>query len=138
MHAYATTLAEPRLRTSMNSSKKNSRRGRKPLLKEAKRRAICAILACGGTRTMAAAFVECSVDTIARTAQRDAEFAAQIRRADVEAMLRKLGLDVEEAPAKRGTIPFCFAVSTTGDSLRRDPLRRLRLAAKRKARRFKS
>ena len=37
----------------------NSRPGRKPLLDEAKRREICEILAIGGTRTLAAAYVGC-------------------------------------------------------------------------------
>ena len=62
----------------------NSRPGRKPLLDEAKRREICEILAVGGTRTMAAAYVGCSLDTIARTAQRDRMFAKQLRKASVE------------------------------------------------------
>ena len=89
----------------MDPNKKNGRRGRPPLLNEAKRRAVCAMLACGGTRTMAAAFVDCSVDTIARTAQRDAEFAAQIRRADVQSILRELRLYAEEDVGETGRRP---------------------------------
>jgi hypothetical protein len=88
----------------MAPDRKYSRRGRPPLLNEAKRRAICAILACGGTRTMAAAFAGCSVDTIARTAQRDPEFAAQIRRADIQAMLRELDLDAPDGAAESRTV----------------------------------
>ena len=63
----------------------NSRPGRKPLLDEAKRREICEVLAVGGTRTMAAAYVGCSLDTIARTAQRDRAFAQQIWEAESDA-----------------------------------------------------
>ena len=68
----------------------NSRPGRKPLLDEAKRREICKVLAVGGTRTMAAAYVGCSLDTIARAAKRDRAFAEELRRASVECEIRCL------------------------------------------------
>jgi len=53
------------------------------MLDDVKRREICAILAIGGSRTMAACYVGCSLDTIARTALRDPAFADQIRKATV-------------------------------------------------------
>lgn len=56
--------------------------GRPPVLDEAKRREICAILAVGCSRRTAAFYVDCSVNTIRRTALRNAEFAAQLRRAE--------------------------------------------------------
>ena len=68
----------------------NSRPGRKPLLDEAKRREICEVLAVGGTRTMAAAYVGCSLDTIARAAKRDRAFAKDLRRASAECEIRCL------------------------------------------------
>ena len=72
----------------MYSINQNSRPGRKPLLDEAKRREICEILAVGGTRTLAACYVGCSLDTIARTAKRDRAFAKQLRKAEVECEIR--------------------------------------------------
>src|SRR5205807_1961940 len=71
-------------------SGENSKPGRKPVLDEAKRSEICAIIATGGTRTMAARYVGCSLDTITRTADRDPAFADQIRKAEVGAELRFL------------------------------------------------
>ncbi len=67
----------------MDTSDENSKPGRKPLLDDAKRREICAILAIGGTRRMAAHYVGCSVDTVGRAALRDPAFADQIRKAEV-------------------------------------------------------
>jgi len=67
----------------MRRTDTNRRRGRPPLLDAAKRREICAIVACGGTRTVAARYVGCSIDTIARAAERDPVFAEQIRRAEL-------------------------------------------------------
>ena len=93
----------------MDLSKKTSRRGRPPLLNETKRSAICAMLACGGTRTMAAAFVDCSVNTIARAAHRDAAFAAAIRRADMQSILRKLRLDAPDAVREFGPLTAILA-----------------------------
>jgi transposase len=48
---------------------------------EARRREILAILSVGGSQRTAAAYVGCSKSTIFRTAQRDAEFGAKLRRA---------------------------------------------------------
>ncbi len=67
----------------MRSRQPNRRRGRPPLLNAVKRREICAIVACGGTRTFAGHYVGCSLDTIARAAERDPEFAARLRRAEL-------------------------------------------------------
>ena len=65
----------------MKRRDKQSRRGRKPLLDEASA-AKSARLACGGTRTSAARYVGCSLDTIARAADRDPAFAAKIVQAE--------------------------------------------------------
>jgi hypothetical protein len=53
-------------------------------LDEFKKREIAAILAVGGSRTTAAKYVRCAPDTIRRTAQRDAQFAAQLKRAEAQ------------------------------------------------------
>src|SRR5579859_1116455 len=74
----------------LDAVNQNSRPGRKPLLDEAKRRQICEILEIGGTRTMAAAYVGCSLDTIARAAKRDRAFAKELRKASVECEIRCL------------------------------------------------
>lgn len=50
-------------------------------LDEAKKREIVAILTVGGKRVTAADYVGCSISTIARTAERDAEFADALRAA---------------------------------------------------------
>ncbi len=55
---------------------------RKPLLDDAKQREICAILSVGGTRSVAAKYVGCCVDTIRRTALRDKVFAERIQKAE--------------------------------------------------------
>ncbi len=52
-------------------------------LDETKQREVCAILAVGGTRQMAAHYVGCHPETIRRRAIREPEFAAQLRRAEV-------------------------------------------------------
>jgi hypothetical protein len=52
-------------------------------LDETKQREVCAILAVGGTRRMAAHYVGCHPETIRRRALREPEFAAQLRRAEV-------------------------------------------------------
>lgn len=52
---------------------------------ETKRREVCAILAVGGTRVMAASYVGCHVQTIRRRAERDPEFAEQLRKAELSA-----------------------------------------------------
>jgi hypothetical protein len=56
--------------------------GRPPILDATKRAEICAILAVGGSRAIAAQYVGCHPDTIRNTAQRDPEFAASLERAE--------------------------------------------------------
>jgi len=60
------------------------------MLDELKMREICAILAIGGTRRVAAAYVGCSVDTIRRTALRDDDFALRLTRAETEMEVMQL------------------------------------------------
>ena len=50
---------------------------------DTKRREVCAILAVGGTRLMAATYVGCCVDTIRESARRDESFAEQLRKAEL-------------------------------------------------------
>ncbi len=57
-----------------------AKRGRKPVLDKIKRAEILAILAVGGSRTVAAEYVGCSVPTIRNTADRDPDFAKQLRQ----------------------------------------------------------
>ena len=59
-------------------------RGR-PTLDEIARREILAILAVGGSRRTAAAYVGCAVSAIQNAAQRDPQFAAELRRAEYRA-----------------------------------------------------
>jgi hypothetical protein len=59
-------------------------KGRRPCLDNEKRREICAILAVGCTRTIAARYVGCHVKTIRNTARRDAEFARAIEQAETK------------------------------------------------------
>lgn len=56
--------------------------GRPPLLDHVKKREILAILAMGCSRRTAACYVGCSPKTIQNTADRDPDFAAQLRRAE--------------------------------------------------------
>lgn len=56
------------------------KRSRAPVLDATKRREICAILAVGGTRAMAARYVGCAVSTIRRTAHRDPQFSQELER----------------------------------------------------------
>jgi len=56
--------------------------GRPPALDHVKRREILAILAMGCSRRTAARYVGCSPRTIQNTADRDPEFAAQLRHAE--------------------------------------------------------
>ena len=56
--------------------------GRKPTLDDAKKREIIAILSVGCSRRTAARYVNCDVKTIKNTADRDADFAAQLCRAE--------------------------------------------------------
>jgi hypothetical protein len=57
-----------------------AKRGRKRILDGYKRREIFAILAVGCSRAVAARYVGCSVQTIQNTADRDPNFAQQLRR----------------------------------------------------------
>lgn len=61
-----------------------------PLLDEGKQREICAILAIGGTRCVAARYVGCAESTITRTAQRDPDFALRLERAETDLELFQL------------------------------------------------
>ncbi len=69
--------------------------GRPPVLDEAKRKRIIALLANGSSRRIAAHYVGCAQSTITRTALRDPQFAAELahaeRNAEIEALhnLRK-------------------------------------------------
>lgn len=63
---------------------------RKLLLDEAKQREICAILAIGGTRVVAALYVGCSTSTIARLAKRDPDFALRLKRAEADMEILQL------------------------------------------------
>ncbi len=69
--------------------------GRPPVLDEAKRRRIIALLANGSSRRIAARYVGCAPSTITRTALRDFQFATELahaeRSAEIEALhnLRK-------------------------------------------------
>ena len=58
-----------------------SRRGRPPVLDEAKKREILAIVAVGCSRSTAAAYVGCATSTIQNTADRDPAFAEKLRQA---------------------------------------------------------
>jgi hypothetical protein len=55
------------------------------ILDETKRREVCAILAVGGTRLMAASYVGCAPATIRSRAVRDPEFAEQLRKSELSA-----------------------------------------------------
>lgn len=61
---------------------KRSEIGRPPVLDEAKKGEICAILAVGCSRATAARYVGCHPDTIRNTAQRDDKFALDLERAE--------------------------------------------------------
>lgn len=56
--------------------------GRPPILDEAKQREICAILAVGCSRAVAARYVGCHVQTIRNTAGRDENFALALEQAE--------------------------------------------------------
>lgn len=64
-------------------------RGRTSLT-EVKRREICAILAVGCSRTVAARYVGCHPDTIRNTAKRDPEFAAAVEQAESQHEIKHL------------------------------------------------
>lgn len=64
--------------------------GRPPILDETKRRKILALLANGSSRRVAARVAGCSHTTIARTAQRDPDFAAELDAAEHNAEIEAL------------------------------------------------
>ena len=59
-----------------------AKRGRKPVLDDVKKGQIVAIITVGCGRQTAAKFVGCGVTTIRDTADRDPQFAEQLRQAD--------------------------------------------------------
>ncbi len=63
---------------------------RRGILDDGKRREICAILAVGCTRAIAARYVGCHPDTIRRTAQRDEVFGLAIERAETKHEIKHL------------------------------------------------
>lgn len=67
----------------MAEQKANAKVGRpQALLDEAKQRELCAILAMGCSRRVAAEYVGCAVSTIRRQAQRNAAFRDRLARAE--------------------------------------------------------
>jgi hypothetical protein len=66
------------------------KRGRPPVLDDAKRREILAILAVGASRRAAARYVGCAPSTIRNTAKRDRAFGRQLERAQQQAELNYL------------------------------------------------
>ncbi len=76
-----------------------AKRRRAPVLDEFKRREILAILTVGGSRRTAARYVGCAPATIRRTAEKDAEFAEQLCRAENTAEIGYLK-NIQKAAAK--------------------------------------
>ena len=68
---------------SDNKLENSKEGGRPPVLDEKKRRQIIALLANGSSRRVAAHVAGCATSTIARTAQRDPEFAARLAAAEM-------------------------------------------------------
>lgn len=68
-------------------------------LDEAKKREVVAILSVGASRTIAAEYVGCVFRTIARTADRDPEFAAALRQAEIRHEIVNLQ-NIQEAGKK--------------------------------------
>jgi hypothetical protein len=64
--------------------------GRPPVLDDDKRRTIIAMLTNGSSARVAAAYVGCAPTTIARTAGRDPDFAAELARAQQNAEIEAL------------------------------------------------
>lgn len=80
--------------------KQRSEAGRPPVLDDAKKGEICAILAVGCSRATAARYVGCHPDTIRNTAQRDPQFATALERAESKHEVKHLAF-INEA-AKEG------------------------------------
>ena len=64
--------------------------GRPPVLDEAKRKRLIALLANGSSRRVAARYVGCAQSTITRTALRDPQFAAELAHAERSAEIEAL------------------------------------------------
>lgn len=82
--------ARPAKRTAANRTAK--RIVRPSILDDAKRRDVCALVAIGCTREVAAAYVGCSRRTIYDAARRDPAFAAQLLKADHTCEVHALSL----------------------------------------------
>jgi hypothetical protein len=67
-----------------------SKRGRPPILDDAKRRNICALAAAGCGLQDAARYIGCSVSTIRRSMARDREFREQLRASELNAQVEPL------------------------------------------------
>jgi hypothetical protein len=85
----------------MTDPSNNYDAGRPPTLDEKKRRKILAILANGSSRRVAARVVGCAHSTIARTAQRDPAFAAELDAAEHCAEIEALRLIRDAARNQR-------------------------------------
>jgi len=75
--------------------------GRKPLLDAKRQTEICAVIGAGCTLRMAAAYVGCNESTIYRFAQRDADFAAALRKARAKSEMVLLRCVHEAATQKK-------------------------------------
>lgn len=64
---------------------------KRSVLTEVKRREICAVLAMGGTRTLAARYVGCHVVTIRRLIHKDPDFATAVLQAESKHEILNLG-----------------------------------------------
>jgi hypothetical protein len=80
--------------------KQRSEGGRPPVLDDAKKGEICAILAVGCSRATAARYVGCHPDTIRNTAERDEDFAMALERAESKHEVKHLAF-IDKA-AKEG------------------------------------
>jgi hypothetical protein len=75
----------------VNCSPNNSRpNGRPRVLDDVKRSEICALTSVGVSLRKTAGYVDCSVKTIRREAERNAQFGEQLRRAQMKAQLGPL------------------------------------------------
>ncbi|MEX2172418.1 MAG: hypothetical protein WD851_24065 [Pirellulales bacterium] len=77
-----------------------SKRGRTPILNDAKRRVVCAILAKGGTLGEAAECLQCSVRTLQLERKRNPRFRQQVCEAKAQAMLMPFFIMHKEAGSK--------------------------------------
>jgi hypothetical protein len=72
-----------------------------PILDSVKQAEICAVLAVGGTRKMAARLVGCSPRTIRRTAARDPVFAERLTRTELSPEIKFLKNIADAAADKK-------------------------------------